>query len=101
MQPVVVFNVLQLVLGIYMWTLAGQGILVLLLREKRHTNPAYRIAAWVTAPVLKLTRIITPRFVIDAHIGFLAFFLLLVIRIGLYMLFYSQGWLVLPEIPPR
>ena len=34
----------------------------------------------------------------DAHVGFVALFLLLVARVGLYMVFYSQGWI--PTLSP-
>jgi hypothetical protein len=40
----------------------------------------------VTAPIMKLTRMIAPRFVVDQHIGFLALFILLLIEAVLILL---------------
>ena len=59
--------------------LFGQGLLYLLAGSGRHQNLVYRMFAAVTAPVLKVVRFITPRFIVDQHIGFVAFFLLAVL----------------------
>jgi len=40
----------------------------------------------VTSPVMKLTRMIAPRFVVDQHIGFLALFFLLLLEAILIVL---------------
>lgn len=56
--------------------LLGQGLLAFLAGSKRDSNFVYRLFQVVTAPVLKLMRLVTPRFVIDRHLPFLAFFLL-------------------------
>ena len=57
----------------------GQGLLFVLAGTSRHQNLVYRMFKTVTAPVMKATRFITPRFIVDAHIGFVAFFLLMVL----------------------
>jgi hypothetical protein len=59
--------------------LLGQGILFLFTGANRHQNIVYRLFATVTAPVMKATRFITPRFVVDPHIWAVALFLLLVL----------------------
>ena len=56
--------------------LLGQGVLWAIAGAKREQNMVYRLFKTVTGPILKATRAITPRFVIDAHIGLVAFFLL-------------------------
>ena len=56
--------------------LLGQGLLYLLAGARRHENLVYKMFATVTAPIMKATRFVTPRFIVDAHIGFVAFFLL-------------------------
>lgn len=56
--------------------LLGQGLLFLLAGKGRHQNLIYRMFAWVTAPIIKAVRFITPRFIVDPHVGFVAFFLL-------------------------
>jgi hypothetical protein len=55
--------------------LFGQGLLYLLAGSGRHENLVYRMFKAVTAPLLKVVRLITPRFIVDSHIGLVAFFL--------------------------
>ena len=57
----------------------GQGVLWVLAGAKRDQNIVYNLFKTVTSPVTRLTRIITPRVIIDAHIGLVAFFLLIVL----------------------
>lgn len=59
--------------------LLGQGILFIFAGDTRQTNLVYRAFATVTRPVLKAVRFITPRFIVDQHIGYVAFFLLMVL----------------------
>ena len=73
--------------------LLGQGLLFVLAGPSRHTNLVYKLFAVVTAPILKATRFVTPRFIVDQHIGFVAFFLLLalwVVALALKVHFYVQ-----------
>jgi hypothetical protein len=87
------YQALSIMLGALTWTLLGQGALALMLGERRRENVVYRFFAAITAPLFWLARRVTPRFVADQHLGFVAFFLVLVARLGLYMVFYSQGWI--------
>lgn len=57
--------------------LLGQGILAVLAGKRRQDNYIYRLFQIVTAPVVRLVRAITPRFILDAHVPLVAFFLLL------------------------
>ena len=57
----------------------GQGLLYVLAGSARQQNLVYRMFATVTAPVMKAARYLTPRFIVDAHIGLVAFFLLVVL----------------------
>ena len=66
--------------------LLGQAALFVLAGSKRDNNIVYSMLKTVTAPIMKLTRLIAPRFVVDEHIGFLALFLLLVIEAVLILL---------------
>ena len=61
----------------------GQGILYLFAGAKRETNFVYTTFRMLTSPVTKFTRLIAPRFIVDQHIGFLAFFLLMVLWVAL------------------
>ena len=59
--------------------LVGQGLLFLFAGANRQQNLVYRMFATVTAPIMKATRFITPRFIVDQHIGLVAFFLLAIV----------------------
>ena len=61
----------------------GQGVLWAIAGAKRDQNIVYNLFKTVTSPVTRFTRAITPRIIIDAHIGLVAFFLLMVLWIGL------------------
>ncbi|MBM3344308.1 MAG: hypothetical protein FJY56_19675 [Betaproteobacteria bacterium] len=62
-------------------SLLAQGILYLFAGSRRDTNPVYFIFKTITSPVMKFARLVTPRIVLDQHIGFVALFLLLVAEI--------------------
>lgn len=64
----------------------GQGLLYVLAGAKRNENAIYGIFKTITSPVMKATRWITPKFVLDQHLGLVAFFLLLVFWVGLTVL---------------
>ena len=66
--------------------LPGQAALFVLAGSKRDNSIVYSMLKTVTSPIMKLTRLIAPRFVVDEHIGFLALFLLLVIEAVLILL---------------
>ncbi|GAB4507585.1 MAG: hypothetical protein Tsb0026_03640 [Sulfuricaulis sp.] len=55
--------------------LLGQGVLYILAGARREQNVFYRVIKVITSPMIRVTRFITPRFVADAHIPFVAFFL--------------------------
>jgi hypothetical protein len=61
----------------------GQGILYLFAGAKRETNFVYTTFKMLTSPVTKVTRLITPRVILDRHVAFVAFFLLLLVWVGL------------------
>lgn len=57
--------------------LLGRGLLWLLAGRRRMDNVFYQVLAIVTDPLLRFTRRIAPRVVLDAHIPLLAFGLVL------------------------
>jgi len=63
----------------------GQGILWLFGPRARDGNFIYDLFKKGTSPIIKFTRLISPRFVHDAHIGMVAFLLLLWLWFGLAM----------------
>ena len=90
------YTLLSYIIAVLMWTLIGRGVLRLLIPGDPMKNPVYRLFTWALWPVLAPLRATIGRFVPHSHLGWYAFIILLGLRIGLYMLFYSQGWLVLP-----
>jgi hypothetical protein len=56
--------------------LLGQGILYILAGANREQNFFYRILKTITQPVWRLVRFMTPRVIVDQHIGFVVFLLL-------------------------
>lgn len=79
-EIIVVLKALTEIAGVAMF---GQGVLYALTGAKRDQNPVYGIFKTITSPVMKATRWITPRVVLDRHLGLVAFFLLIVLWLGL------------------
>ena len=61
----------------------GQGVLWVIAGSKRDQNLIYKLFKTLTSPITRVTRAITPRVIIDAHIGLVAFFLLAVLWVML------------------
>lgn len=75
-EIIVILKALTEVAGVAMM---GQGVLWVIAGAKRDQNFVYGLFKTLTSPVMKATRAITPRIVLDQHIGLVAFFLLIVI----------------------
>ena len=75
--------------------LLGQAALFVLAGARRDTNFVYTLLKTVTSPIMKATRVVAPRFVVDAHIGFVALFFLLVLEAILIVL---KIWLYLDAV---
>lgn len=93
-EIIVVLKALTEVAGVAM---IGQGVLYAVAGAKRDQNPFYVIFKTVSSPVMKLTRWITPRIVLDRHLWLVAFFLLVVLWFGLTVTKIS---IVLQNTPP-
>ena len=66
--------------------LLGQGLLALLAGSRRHDNTMYKLFLVVTGPVVKATRMVTPRQIIDKHVPFISFAVL-------FWLWIALAWL--------
>ena len=66
----------KLVTEIALMALLSQWLLGLLAGAKRETNMFYKLLQVITGPFIKLTRLVSPRFVLDQHIPLAAFLLL-------------------------
>ena len=72
-------SIVKAICEILVLSLAGQGILWLVAGRARESNFVYKMFAAVTRPVMRLARLITPRFVLDRHIWMVAVLLVLVV----------------------
>ncbi len=79
-ETIVILKALTEVAGV---AFLGQGILWVIAGSKRDQNPIYNLFKTLTSPLTRVTRAITPRIIIDAHIGLVAFFLLMVLWVAL------------------
>lgn len=82
-------DILKALLEVAGLALLGQGLLFLFAGARRERNVIYQIFATVTRPVLRLTRFVTPRVVLDRHLGLVAF--LLVVLAWFFVLFEKQA----------
>ena len=78
-EVIVILKALIEIAGVAM---LGQGILYVIAGSKRNENAIYGLFKTLTSPVMKATRVITPRVVLDQHIGLVAFFLLIVLWVA-------------------
>ena len=79
-ETIVILKALTEVAGV---AFLGQGILWVIAGSKRNENVVYNLFKTLTSPITRVTRAITPRVIIDAHIGLVAFFLLIVLWVAL------------------
>lgn len=76
-------SVLRALVEVAGFFLIGQALLYLLAGCSREKNAVYQMFRIVTGPVVKATRFITPRQIVDKHVPVVAFFLLFWLWIGL------------------
>ena len=69
----------KLIAEIALMALLSQWLLGLLAGAKRETNLFYKLLQVITGPFIKVTRMISPRFVLDRHVPLGAFLLLSVV----------------------
>lgn len=93
-EIIVILKALTEVAGVAM---IGQGVLWVLAGAKRDQNLVYGLFKTLTSPVMRATRWITPRVVLDQHMGLVAFFLLVVLWLALTAMKIK---LVLENVPP-
>ncbi len=77
--------VLKGLVEVVLFSHIAQAILFLFAGATRERNIVYQVFATVNRPVWRATRFITPRFIVDPHIGFVSFFLLAVLWVGLVL----------------
>jgi len=72
----------------------GQAVLWLLAGARRDQNLVYNLFKTITSPVTRITRAVTPRIVLDRHLGLVAFFLL---AAAWLLLTAAKIWLVVTQ----
>ena len=70
-------TLVKLVAEIALMALLGQGLLALLVGERRHANLIYRLLQTVSSPFVKRVRVLVPKALLDRHLPVAAFVLLL------------------------
>ena len=85
MSMLLLVSILKALVEIALFALIAQGILFVFAGATREQNIVYRIFATLTKPVRKATRFITPRVIVDAHLGFVSFFLLAALWVALVL----------------
>ena len=79
-EVIVILKALTEVAGVAFF---GQGVLWVIAGSKRDENVVYNLFKTLTSPFTRVARVITPRVVLDAHIGLVAFFLLAMLWLAL------------------
>ena len=77
---------LRVLVEICLFALIGQGVLAVLPGVDRQKNLFYLVLKTIASPGWRLARWLSPRFVIDQHVGFVALFILAVLWLGLAVL---------------
>ncbi len=83
-----IISTLKALVEIATLSLLAQGVVGLLSGQARQQNIFYRLFQTVTNPVIKAVRYITPRFIADAHLPLVTFFILFWMWI---MLIYAKA----------
>lgn len=78
-----IVSILRALVEVAGLSLLGQGAVALLSGKYREQNIFYKLFQIVTRPVIKAARYVTPRVILDAHVPFLAFFILFWLWIAL------------------
>ena len=71
-----IVSILKALVEISGMALLAQALIGLVSGRVRQDNFIYRLFQVVTAPVMKITRMITPGFIADAHLGLASFLIL-------------------------
>lgn len=64
----------------------GQGLVFMLSFGKHEQNPVYQLMRFLTSPVTRVVRKITPAFVVDRHVPAVALFVLFWIWVVLILM---------------
>ena len=71
------WRVLKAIVEVAGFAYIGQALVAAFAGSRRHENLIYQIFKIITKPVTKIARLISPRFIPDQHVPFVAFGILL------------------------
>ena len=77
MDPEFPWRALKMVVEVAGCAYIGQALVAAFAGARRHENIVYQVFKIITQPVTKVARILSPRFVPDRHVPYVAFGLLL------------------------
>lgn len=80
---ILLVSILRTLVEVAGFALLGQGVLAVLAGKYREQNAFYRVLRLVASPAVRAVRFITPRVILDAHVPWVTFFVLLWLWIGL------------------
>ncbi|HWQ38748.1 MAG TPA: hypothetical protein VNM24_09105 [Burkholderiales bacterium] len=97
-MPLDVFaiSVLRALVEVALFVMLGQGALYAIAGARRERNPIYKLFRLITSPVIRFTRAILPKVIIDRHVPLIAFFLVfwlwIVLRLAKQQLCAAHGF---------
>jgi len=74
-------EIVKLLAEIALMSLAGQWVLGILAGQKREQNMVYQLFNVLTKPLIAVSRLVTPKVVLDRHLPLVAFLLLMFVWI--------------------
>jgi hypothetical protein len=77
---------LRILVEIALFSLIGQGVLHVLPGVDRERNIFYLVLRTLASPAVRVARWITPKLVLDRHVGWVALLILVVLWFGLAVL---------------
>lgn len=81
-----VVTTLRVLVEIALFALIGQGILAVLPGVDRQHNFFYLVLKTIASPAWRVARWMSPRFVLDSHVGWVALFITGALWLGLAVL---------------
>lgn len=83
------FSILIALVQVALYLFVGRAALWIFAGANREQNFIYQLFKKGTEPLVKGVRVITPRFIIDRHLPFVTFILL--VWIGLFLIYLRRG----------
>lgn len=77
MDPELPWRILKAIVEVAGFAYIGQALVAAFAGSRRHENIVYQVFKIITGPVTKVARLLSPRFIPDRHVPFVAFGVLL------------------------